>query len=42
MLNSRIKSLNARIAKIIESKDNQLEIIRLIYEDKINKIKEGR
>ena len=35
------KELAARIAKIIESKDNQLEIIRLIYEDKINKIKKG-
>ena len=35
------KELAARIAKIIESKDNQLEIIRLIYEDKINKVKKG-
>jgi DNA-directed RNA polymerase subunit beta len=35
------KELSERIAKIIESKDNQLEIIRLIYEDKINKVKKG-
>jgi DNA-directed RNA polymerase subunit beta len=35
------KELSERITKIIESKDNQLEIIRLIYEDKINKVKKG-
>ena len=35
------KELKARISKIIESKENQLELIRLIYEDKINKIKRG-
>ncbi len=33
--------LENRIAKIIESKENQLELIRLIYEDKVNKIKKG-
>ena len=31
----------AKIAKILDSKDNQLDIIRLYYEDKINKIKKG-
>ncbi|HVN95405.1 MAG TPA: DNA-directed RNA polymerase subunit beta [Syntrophorhabdaceae bacterium] len=35
------KDLSGKIAKIVDSKDNQLEIIRLIYEDKINKIKRG-
>ena len=33
--------IEAKIAKIIESKENQLDLIRLIYEDKINKIKKG-
>jgi DNA-directed RNA polymerase subunit beta len=33
--------IEARIAKILDSKDNQIEIIRLYYEDKINKIKKG-
>ena len=31
----------ARIAKIVDSKENQIEIIKLYYEDKINKIKKG-
>ena len=35
------KDLSAKITKIVDSKDNQLELIRLIYEDKINKIKRG-
>ena len=35
------KELSARMSKIIESKENQLELVRLIYEDKINKIKRG-
>jgi DNA-directed RNA polymerase subunit beta len=33
--------LNARIAKIADSKENQIELIKLYYEDKINKIKKG-
>ena len=33
--------VEAKVAKILDSKDNQLEIIRLYYEDKINKIKKG-
>jgi DNA-directed RNA polymerase subunit beta len=33
--------LEAKISKIIDSKENQIEIIRLYYEDKINKIKKG-
>ncbi len=35
------EQMNGRIAKILDSKDNQIEIIRLYYEDKINKIKKG-
>ena len=31
----------AKISKILDSKDNQIELIRLYYEDKINKIKKG-
>jgi len=33
--------LEARITKLVESKENQVELIHLIYEDKINKIKKG-
>ena len=33
--------LEAKITKVIESKENQIELIRLIYEDKVNKIKKG-
>ena len=33
--------LEGKIAKVIDSKEVQLELIRLIYEDKINKIKKG-
>ncbi len=33
--------LEARIAKIVDSKENQIELIKLYYEDKINKIKKG-
>ncbi|MDD3847408.1 MAG: DNA-directed RNA polymerase subunit beta [Syntrophorhabdaceae bacterium] len=33
--------LESRIAKVVESKENQVDIIHIIYEDKINKIKKG-
>ncbi|MGD9578488.1 MAG: DNA-directed RNA polymerase subunit beta, partial [Syntrophorhabdus sp.] len=33
--------LEAKISKILDSKENQIEIIKLYYEDKINKIKKG-
>ena len=33
--------LEAKISKLIDSKENQVEIIKLYYEDKINKIKKG-
>ncbi len=35
------QELQARIAKLVESKENQVELIHIIYEDKINKIKKG-
>ncbi|HOE17770.1 MAG TPA: DNA-directed RNA polymerase subunit beta [Syntrophorhabdaceae bacterium] len=35
------EELETKIAKLVESKENQVELIRLIYEDKINKIKKG-
>ncbi len=35
------EELEARIAKLVESKENQVELIHIIYEDKINKIKKG-
>ncbi|OPY79736.1 MAG: DNA-directed RNA polymerase subunit beta [Syntrophorhabdus sp. PtaU1.Bin058] len=35
------EELEAKIAKVVDSKENQIELIRLIYEDKINKIKKG-
>jgi len=33
--------LEAKISKILDSKENQIEIVKLYYEDKINKIKKG-
>ena len=33
--------LEAKVSKILDSKENQTEIIKLYYEDKINKIKKG-
>lgn len=33
--------IEAKISKILDSKENQIEIIKLYYEDKINKIKKG-
>jgi hypothetical protein len=38
-LNFEKRILEARIAKLVESKENQVELIHIIYEDKINKIK---
>jgi len=35
------EDLEARLAKIVDSKENQVELIKLYYEDKINKIKKG-
>jgi len=35
------EELESRITKVVDSKENQVELIRLIYEDKINKIKKG-
>ncbi|MDR2017346.1 MAG: DNA-directed RNA polymerase subunit beta [Syntrophobacterales bacterium] len=33
--------ISAKVSKIMDSKGNQIEVIRLYYEDKINKIKKG-
>ncbi|MHB8109112.1 MAG: DNA-directed RNA polymerase subunit beta [Syntrophorhabdaceae bacterium] len=33
--------LESRIKKLVDSKENQVELIHIIYEDKINKIKKG-
>jgi DNA-directed RNA polymerase subunit beta len=33
--------LEAKVSKTLDSKENQIEIIKLYYEDKINKIKKG-
>ncbi len=33
--------LESRIRKLVENKENQVELIHIIYEDKINKIKKG-
>jgi DNA-directed RNA polymerase subunit beta len=33
--------LEGKISKILDSKENQVELIKFIYEDKINKIKKG-
>jgi DNA-directed RNA polymerase subunit beta len=35
------EELEAKVAKIFDSKENQTELIKFIYEDKINKIKKG-
>ncbi len=35
------QELQSRMHKLIESKENQVELIHIIYEDKINKIKKG-
>jgi len=35
------EELESKITKVFDSKENQIEIIRLYYEDKINKIKKG-
>lgn len=35
------EEIDSKLSNIFESKDNQIEIIRLYYEDKINKIKKG-
>jgi DNA-directed RNA polymerase subunit beta len=35
------EELEAKISKILDSKENQVELIKLYYEDKINKIKKG-
>jgi DNA-directed RNA polymerase subunit beta len=35
------EDLETRLAKIVDSKENQVELIKLYYEDKINKIKKG-
>ncbi|MEN6616741.1 MAG: DNA-directed RNA polymerase subunit beta, partial [Syntrophorhabdus sp.] len=35
------QELETRIKKLVESKENQVELIHIIYEDKINKIKKG-
>jgi len=35
------EEIEGKISKILDSKENQIEIIRLYYEDKINKIKKG-
>ncbi|MCX5802265.1 MAG: DNA-directed RNA polymerase subunit beta [Proteobacteria bacterium] len=35
------EELESKIKKVFDSKENQIELIRLYYEDKINKIKKG-
>ncbi|MCX8023168.1 MAG: DNA-directed RNA polymerase subunit beta [Syntrophorhabdaceae bacterium] len=35
------EELETKISRILESKDNQIEIIKMYYDDKINKIKRG-
>ncbi len=35
------KDLESKISKILENRDNQVQIIRLYYEDKLNKMKRG-
>ena len=35
------RSRSPGIKKLVESKENQVELIHIIYEDKINKIKKG-
>jgi DNA-directed RNA polymerase subunit beta len=36
-----VEGLEAKVSKIRDSKENQIELIKFIYEDKINKIKKG-
>jgi len=35
------EELENKVSKVFDSKENQIEVIRLYYEDKINKIKKG-
>ena len=35
------EQLEAKVSKVLDSQDNQIEIIKLYYEDKINKVKKG-
>jgi DNA-directed RNA polymerase subunit beta len=35
------EELETRLSKVLDSQDNQIEIIKLYYEDKINKVKKG-
>ncbi|HPP06246.1 MAG TPA: DNA-directed RNA polymerase subunit beta, partial [Syntrophorhabdaceae bacterium] len=35
------EELESKVSKVFDSKENQIELIRLYYEDKINKIKKG-
>ncbi|OPX97961.1 MAG: DNA-directed RNA polymerase subunit beta [Syntrophorhabdus sp. PtaU1.Bin002] len=35
------EELEAKISKVLDSKENQVELIKLYYEDRINKIKKG-
>lgn len=40
-LNFEDEEIERKISKIFESKENQIELIKLYYEDKLNKIKRG-
>jgi DNA-directed RNA polymerase subunit beta len=35
------EQLETKVSKVLDSQDNQIEIIKLYYEDKINKVKKG-
>ena len=35
------EQLEAKVSKVLDGQDNQIEIIKLYYEDKINKVKKG-
>jgi DNA-directed RNA polymerase subunit beta len=35
------EELEAKVSKVLDSQENQIEIIKLYYEDKINKVKKG-
>ena len=35
------EELESRVSRVLDSQDNQIEIIKLYYEDKINKVKKG-
>ncbi|HQE80075.1 MAG TPA: DNA-directed RNA polymerase subunit beta [Syntrophorhabdaceae bacterium] len=35
------EDIDSRVSKVFDSKENQIELIKLYYEDKINKIKKG-